>query len=143
MLPAFLDTSALAKLYHSELGTESIERLFERAPFALISRLGAVEMDSVLSGKVRAGALDEAGASVARRRFRADVRSRRIQVVTLRNRHYERASRLIEKYSNHIGLRTLDSLQLAIAADLSEAGQIDVFVTADKVLVRVGELENL
>ena len=51
MLPAFLDTSALAKLYHSELGTESIERLFERAPFALISRLGVVEMDSVLSGR--------------------------------------------------------------------------------------------
>jgi len=141
-VPAFLDTSALAKLYHREIGSDFLERLVEQDPLVLVSRLGAVEMQSVLSGKVRTRALTE-DADLARRRFRTDVRRKRLRIVALRNRHYELAAWLIEKHANNQGLRTLDSLQLAVAVDLARNGLVDSFVTADKVLVRLGGIEEL
>ena len=100
-------------------------------------------MHSVLSGKVRTRALSEVDAELARQKFRADIRRRRVLVIALRNRHYDLASSLIEKHGNYQGLRTLDSLQLAVALDLAQNGLSDMFVTADKVLARIAALENL
>lgn len=140
---SFLDTSALAKLYHAEGGSEAVERLLDQAPFVLVSRLAVVEMYSVLSGKVRTGVLSGIDAELARRTFRTDVRRKRVRVIALRNRHYELAASLIEKHGNVQGLKTLDSLQLAVAVDLAQNGLVDSFVTADKVLARVALLENL
>jgi len=40
-------------------------------------------------------------------------------------------------------LKTLVSLQLAVALDLNRNGLIDCFVTADRVLVDVAPLEDL
>jgi hypothetical protein len=46
----FLDTSALAKLYHREIGTEVVERIVEQsAGDCFVSRLGVLEMRSVLA----------------------------------------------------------------------------------------------
>ena len=142
-MPVFLDTSALAKLYHTEIRTGFVENLLEREHSVFVSRLGAVEMQSVLSGKVRTRAIAKADAELAHLKFRADVRKRRIRVVALRNRHYDLAASLIEKHGDTRGLRTLDSLQLAVALDLVQNGIVDSFVTADKVLIRVAAVEKL
>jgi predicted nucleic acid-binding protein len=141
--PVFLDTSAIAKLYHKEIGSEFLEQLVEKESVVLVSRLGAVEMQSVLSGKVRTRTLTEHDAELAQRRVRTDVRRKRIRIVALRNRHYELAASLIEKHANNQGLRTQDSLQLAVAVDLAQNGLVDSFVTADKVLVRLAGIENV
>ena len=61
----------------------------------------------------------------------------------MKTRHYELAESLIEKHGDTQGLRTLDSLQLAVALDLARSGVADSFVTADKILVRVASVENL
>jgi uncharacterized protein with PIN domain len=46
----FADTSALAKLYHQELGSDYIEALLQRrAGSLLISRLTIIKMESVLA----------------------------------------------------------------------------------------------
>jgi len=142
-VPAFLDTSALAKLYHKEIGSDFLAELAFKEPLLLVSRLGVVEMQSVLAGKVRTRTLTEFDAELARSRFRSDIRRKRIRVVALRNRHYELAASLIEKHASNQGLRTLDSLQLAMAVDLARNGLIDFLVTADKVLVRLGGIENV
>ena len=59
------------------------------------------------------------------------------------DRHYYLAASLIEKHGDTQGLRTLDSLQSAVALDLAQNGIVDSFVTADKVLIRVAALERL
>jgi predicted nucleic acid-binding protein len=141
-LAVYLDTSALAKLYHREVGSERIEELLQNQT-VFLSRLGVVEMQSVLAGKVRTKYLLQSDADLARRRFRSDVRRRRFRVVALRVRHYDLAENLVAVHGYQVGLRTLDSLQLAVALDLQRNGLVDLLVTADKVLAQVAPLEEL
>ena len=122
----FLDTSAVAKLYHEESGSEYVSR-FVREPGsqALISRLCIVEMESVLAIKVRTGEIDQHDADTARRCLRADLRQRRLMIgPPIQEHHYQTARMLLVRYGVSEGLRTLDALQLAIALDL---GQISWF----------------
>ena len=75
----FLDTSALAKLYHAEAGSDYVERLLQQpGNRLLISRLCLVEMESVFAIKVRSGDLNSVGLEIARRRLRADLSQRRV-----------------------------------------------------------------
>jgi len=51
---SFLDTSALAKRYHKEHGSEYVDRMLEQpASRLLISHLSIVELESVLAIKTR------------------------------------------------------------------------------------------
>ncbi len=56
MLAYFFDTSALAKAYHSEIGSERVTSLI-RDNRAIISSLAVVEFQSVFAQKVRTGKL--------------------------------------------------------------------------------------
>lgn len=67
----------------------------------------------------------------------------RFRVVALRGRHYQLADSLIATHGAASGLRTLDSLQLALALDLARHGLIQTLVTADRVLLGVAGLEDL
>ncbi len=122
----FLDTSALAKLYHKEAGSDYLERVLEQpGERCLISRLSIVEMESVLAIKVRSGQLDNTGVEIARRRLRADIAQRRIRVAPpVEEKHFHGARKLLALYGVAEGLRTLDALQLSIALDLQHAGLI-------------------
>ena len=73
----YFDTSGVAKLYHAEIGSAVVEGLLAKSPRVYLSRLGVLEMHSVLSGKVRTGALTQAAADKALQLFRSDVRRRR------------------------------------------------------------------
>ncbi len=141
---SFLDTSALAKYYHQELGSEAVERVIREAAGAcFISRLGALEMHSVIAMKFRTGEISMGTVDAVRLKFRADIRRKRIRSVPVWNRHYEAAQALLNVYGGTHGLRTLDSLHLASALELFRNGTIDSFVTADRVLCRVAPLEGL
>lgn len=70
----FLDSSALAKLYHAEVGSTAVEALVLRsAATNLISRLSVVEVQSAFSGKVRSGVISVEDAAGLRRRFLEDI----------------------------------------------------------------------
>jgi predicted nucleic acid-binding protein len=57
----FLDTSALVKLYHQELGSDVVEAWAAMASIRLwVSDLARTELHSVFSRKVREGELAEA-----------------------------------------------------------------------------------
>jgi len=138
---SFLDTSALAKLYREEPGSEYVERTVSQpGSKGIVSRLSLVEMESVFAIKVRTGALDENGRSIALRRLRADIaRNRLIVGPAIEPRHYRSAARLLRLHGVSRGLRTLDALQLAIALDMLEASWISVILSADKRLCEVAE----
>ena len=137
----FLDTSALAKLYHQEDGSPYVERLVAvRGSNTIISRLSLVEMEWVLAIKVRTGELDAGGRELARRRLGADVAQGRIRVgPTIDEGHYRKARNLLARYGVERGLRTLDAIQLAVAVGLCELGVVSVFVAADQRLCRAAE----
>jgi predicted nucleic acid-binding protein len=138
----FLDTSACAKLYHNERGSDYMERIIVQASsLAIISHLSIVEMEAVLSIKVRTGEINEQQVEIARRCLRADLRQRRLLVgPPIQPRHFHAARLLLVKYGATQGLRTLDALQLAIALDLKDTGQISVLIAADQRLCRVATL---
>lgn len=138
----FLDTSALAKRYHKENGSEYMDRILEEPDSqSLISHLSIVELESVLAIKTRIGEIDEHALQIARRRFRADIARQRLLVAPpVHERHFHGARRLLIQYGVAEGLRTLDALQLAIALDLHQLGDIGVLVAADQRLCRVASM---
>lgn len=140
----YVDTSALAKLYHQEVGSAEVDRLaLESAGACFVSRLGVLELNSVFAGKVRTGFISVSESQLLWRRFRGDLRRRRFRAVSLRVRHYEMAEQLLHAWGATHGLRTLDSLHLAVTLDLQQHQLIDSVVAADKVFCRVASLEGV
>ena len=138
----FLDTSAIAKRYHKENGSQYMDRILEQpGSRSLISNLSIVELESVLAIKTRTGEINQQSLEIARRRFRADLARQRLLVATsVHEGHFQSARKLLVRYGVAEGLRTLDALRLAMALDLQQLGQISVLVAADQRLCRVASL---
>jgi predicted nucleic acid-binding protein len=140
LLGYFLDSSAIGKLYHVEVGTPVVQALLTQADSTLyISRLAVVEVPSAFAGKVRTGQLTVADIDLLRARFRGDLRRRILRTVAMTAGHFRDAERLINAHGVHARLRTLDAVQLAVALGLQKRGLVENFVCADKVLCQVAE----
>lgn len=141
---SFLDTSALAKHYHLEIGSAEVDRQWADSVRELfVSRIGVVEAISVFAGKVRTGDLSASAFAVLRKRFLNDVGSGRPKLVRLLVGHFKQADRLIAQHGLTRRIRTLDALQLAVALDLHRQGMIDQLVTSDKHLLSVAVAEGI
>jgi predicted nucleic acid-binding protein len=139
----YFDSSALIKLYHPELGSQRVAAVFDEADRQIIiSRLAGVELHSALALKTRTGHLDRETSAALRMRFLNDVAGGAISVVAVSEFHYPAAERLIIRYGDRLGLRTLDALQLAVALDLQLRVGVNTVVAADKVLCEVATLEG-
>lgn len=141
----FLDTSALAKHYHPEVGSSKIDRLWNQSGHGLfVSCLAVLEIVSVFAGKVRAGAISVADLELLHRRFFSDLtRSKRLTGVRLLVGHYQEAERLLRQHGPLRRLRTLDAIQLAVAIDLHRKKVIERIVSADRDLLAVAISEGI
>ena len=136
----FFDSSALVKLYHPELGSSRVEAIFREQDRRIVtSCLTVVELQSAFALKVRTGQLSADASASLVLRFLQDVVTAALTVISVRDLHYAAAERLIVKYGNAKGLRTLDALQLAVA--LESRGDIDALVAADKTIVEIARVE--
>ena len=139
----YFDSSALIKLYHPELGSQRVAAVFDEADRQIIiSRLAGVELHSALALKTRTGHLDRERSVALRIRFLNDVASGAISLVAVSEFHYPAAERLIIRYGDRLGLRTLDALQLAVALELQLRVGVETVVAADKVLCEVATMEG-
>ena len=140
----FIDTSALAKLYHTEVGSARMESLVS-APDArlIVSQLSLIEIQSVFATKVRAGVIDKATLDQLRGLFFADLARGRFEVVLLARRHFQQAEALVRNHAVERALRTLDALQLSVALDLKRRGAASQLVASDKNLCAVAAQEGL
>jgi PIN domain nuclease of toxin-antitoxin system len=87
-----LDTSALAKVYRKEAGSDFVDRILsEPGSQYLISRLTIVEMESVFALKARVGEIDQQVVLIARRRLEADLGRRRLLVAAVNDEHFRGA----------------------------------------------------
>lgn len=140
----FLDTSALAKHYHSELGSQTVDALLaESSNSCIVSRLGIVEFHSAVARRVRMGQIASDAGDLLRSRLLSDVKDRLFFVVAMRSTFFDDAIRLLAAHGNQGALKTLDALQLAAAIDLKRLDQVEVFVAADQRLLEIAAREGL
>jgi predicted nucleic acid-binding protein len=140
----YYDASALVANYHEEAGSRHVESLLaEPDARHLISRFGYLEVQSAFALKVRTGEITEADFQLLRRRFRGDLKQKRLVVVRLLRRHFDQSERLLLAHSLRERLRTADALHLAIALDLRETGIAEAFVCSDAPLVAVARAEGM
>jgi uncharacterized protein len=136
----FLDTSSLFKLYHYEDGTDQLMDIFKNKSIeqVFLAEITKIEFDSVVWKKFRKREIDDAKVLIMIRNFETD--SKKYTFIKDNVRLRKSARYFISKYGKD-GLRTLDSIQLSSAANVSEIA--DLFISSDKVLNRIMESENL
>ncbi len=138
-MKAFLDTSSLIKLYHQEVGSDTVMRAISNdVEEIFLSELATLEFRSALWKKIREREIEENAAIEVIQCFQKD--SDNFQWILLQSDIVELASHLLMKYGNR-GLRTLDSLQFATALTLKD--EECVFLTSDKLLRTLLEKEGL
>jgi predicted nucleic acid-binding protein len=136
----FLDTSSLIKLYHTEVGTDYLDKLFENHSISeiFLSDIAKVEFTSAIWKKVRTKDLTEKEANDILLSFTDDYEN--YTFIEIDSELVQHARDLVAKYGLK-GLRTLDSFQLSsilkIKSDLAFA------VTADDLLKTIIKLEGI
>ena len=144
MATYFLDSSALVKLYHPEVGSHKVEEIFrEPGRRIVISRLTVVEVQSAFVLRIRMGTVTTTESTSLRNRFIDDVATGALTVLAVKEWHYAEAERLINQYGSTKRLRTLDALQLAVALEAKQIGTLDALVAADKALCQVATAEGV
>jgi uncharacterized protein len=141
--PVYLDTSALAKLYVQEEGSDELDSALVGRRDLLISELALTELTSATARRVREGALvPNAGRRIYQQLLR-DIRNGEYRVLDLTSATHREAERLLLTIGRHAPIRAADSLHLAIAA----LAETRVLVTFDRQMraaaVALGSFEIL
>ncbi|MGB6089951.1 MAG: type II toxin-antitoxin system VapC family toxin [Candidatus Binataceae bacterium] len=127
----YVDTSALAKRYLREAGSEQFDRFLGRLTSVSISRLTTVELRCLLGRRRRNRDIDAAAEHRVARAFESDSAQGFIEIHALEDRHAIGAGDILNRL-NSIPLRTLDALHLAIATDIGA----DTVATADDTFAK-------
>jgi len=131
---AYLDTSAVAKWYLNEDGSDAFVAYIKGLDVAVISSLTRTKMSSLLARPRRMGDLDPALESLIFATFLDDIAGGFLSPCPTDDRRLDEAVSLIARYQEH-PLRTLDALHLAIARH----EQVDAIATADGVMADTAE----
>jgi hypothetical protein len=131
---AYIDTSALAKWYLPESGSEAFVDFIRDQDRAAISRLTTVELRCLLARRRRAGDITVQHERDAWSTFEADILAGHLHVEALADGHAISARDLLTRLE-HLPLRTLDAFHLAIARSLA----VRLVATADRVMARAAE----
>lgn len=128
-MKAFLDTSALIKLYHQEEGSEFVvDTLSANIEEIYISEISILEFRSALWKKIRGKEIPEKIAIEVIKCFQND--SDNFRWILLQSDTIRAASDMLTKYGSR-GLRTLDSIQLAAALTLKGKNSIETFAITE------------
>jgi uncharacterized protein len=133
-LRAYVDTSALAKWYVAEPGSEAFEAFVRGSDAVVISRLTVVEMRCLLARRRRARTIDGRTEAGAWSLFLEDVTGGALAVEPMPDARFPEALALIQQLPD-LPLRTLDALHLATA----RAADATTVATADDVMRRAAE----
>ena len=100
MAAYFFDSSALAKLYHPEVGTPEMDKIVQTPGAQVrISRLTVVELPSVFAIKVRTRFISHEDARLLARQFQDDIVAQKFLVTAIREPEFVVAERLVERYA--------------------------------------------
>lgn len=131
----FLDSSAIVKLYSNEIHSEELRsKLNDQNP--IISRLGVLEFHSAIWKKERSKLILKNDALEILYSFSEDLKH--YEIIEIEGKIWEEAINLINKYGS-LGLRTLDSIQIASALSLNSKVEI---ISFDNLFNEIVKLEN-
>lgn len=137
-----LDTSALAKRYVREVGTDRVARIIDSGQDGdvQVSYLALLEMRSLLRIAQEQGRITREQAQVIRAAFATDLQSR-IVVREVIGADWPRAANLVDRH----GLRPADAIHLATAISLREEALDEAtveFVCSDSTLCKAAAAEG-
>ncbi|TXH67494.1 MAG: PIN domain-containing protein [Thiothrix sp.] len=130
----YLDTSALAKWYLNEAGSEQFAAWIADQDDTHISTLTVTEFRCLLARRERMKELGAASAQQIFATFEYDIEQSFLLLHEVQNDDLVRARQLIDRLAN-LPLRTLDAMHLAIAERL----QVEALASADKVMLESAE----
>lgn len=134
----YIDTSALAKWYVNEAGSEDVEEFLREACPVHISLLTVVEMRSLMARRRREGHFDAEAQARVLATFDGDVAAGHLVLVPHTAESFLLAESLIGARPT-LPLRTLDALHLGA---MRSAG-MDILATADRVMAEAAGLLGL
>lgn len=126
---AYLDTSALAKWYVNERGSDAFVAYLQGLDLAAISSLTRAEMRSLLARRRCMGDFDAVLEAILFSAFLDDIASGALLLHPVGDARFDDAVNLIGRYPEH-PLRTLDALHLSVARHLG----LETIATADVVM---------
>jgi len=127
----YVDTSALAKWYVNESGSDEVEEYLRQVCPLSISLLTKVEMRSLIARRVRQGHIDSGIQSRILATFEGDIVEGHLDLVPLTVESFLIAESLLGAHPE-IPLTTLDALHLGT---IRSAGA-GVLATADRVMAQ-------
>lgn len=136
----FLDTSALIKLYHQEVGTEQFSKYLSNIKgdlFLTTSDLTKLELHSSLLKRSRMKQISNKNLNQLFRLLEKDFQN--FNIVIIDQVIKDIAIQLLDSIGLKYGLRTLDSLQLASSLYSNNYFKIDFFVSSDKKLLNIAK----
>ena len=125
----YLDTSALAKWYLNEVGSDAFEEFLQSVNIAVISTLTRTEMRSLLARRRRMQELDNTLEISIFTTFHRDIQQGHLQLYPVDNERFVEAEAMIGEYPQY-ALRTLDALHLAVMRHYG----INSLATADRAM---------
>lgn len=134
----FLDSSSLVKIYHFEKDSDKIDKILENSSMLFLSSITKIEFMSAIFKKVKTKEIDLNKAKEIIFHFTNDYLF--IEFLNFINEIENIATELIKKYSL-IGLRTLDSIQ--IATIIYHQDKFDFAISSDNIFNKILELENI
>ncbi len=135
----YLDTSALVKLYHDEEGSEQLlQFISDNINKIYLAEIAILEFRSALWRKVRTKEIDEGIIKKVIEYFGMDID--KFYWIKMNENLLETSKNMLTKYGR-IGLRTLDSIQLASA--ITSKSENLYYISYDKLLLDFFVKENL
>jgi len=138
MAYAYIDTSALAKWYLPEAGSDTLANWMQQQKDTCISSLTITEFRCLLARRQRMGLLSGVQVQELYAIFQQDCQDGHLLHFPVTDQHIINAELMIESLPT-VALRTLDALHLSIAHDISA----ETLATADKVMVQAAQLLGL
>jgi uncharacterized protein len=114
--PVYLDTSALAKLYVQETGSDELDSALVGRRDLLVSELALTELTSAIARRAREGLFEPAAARRIYQQVLRDVRAGEYRLLDLTSATHREAERLLLTLGRQAPMRAGDSLHLATAA---------------------------
>ena len=124
-----MDTSAWAKWYFPEKGSDAFEAWFRDAVDAWTSDLASLEFRSIIARRRRMGELPAEFAAETKTALAHDIRDGSLAIRNMESSHFVEAERILDECPD-VALRSLDALHLAMA----RLGGAMELATADRVL---------
>ena len=135
MAYSYIDTSALAKWYLPEAGSDAFAKWIQQQKDTCISSLTTTEFRCLLARRQRMQLLTGDQVQKLYAIFQQDCRDGHLLHIPVTDQQIINAELMIESLPT-VALRTLDALHLSIAHDIS----VTTLATADKVMAQAAKL---